>query len=624
MITEKITYYNTPDVIYDHEVDEVKGSSLTGKQVDKNFNTLEGRDIQDVTVSEDGKSIVITLINGKTVSCENLFNEAVQTIDFDYCTEDGTLLVYINGDKDMPIEVSGFLTEYKVRDMIEDRNIFTDSSLEGNGSIAHPLKVSRMKQTGVYRPINGLEMPEDESNIQVGERYIEHSSMNVNGSLYNYDGILHIIKYLEYTDSPWRVARKADWDDMLDALEPEKQDRNHCSKRTPDWLGEFAGAYLAKEEYGFNVNYCGYGLEEGKKEPHLVCDGSREIWWTASHDNGKSAYVKRVDDANDGVYQDIIDADQFFSVRLVRDIDINDNMAAVEIMGEDYQVVAMPSMKYGQRLWINVNFRSMLKNITESVEVHKRRRNKCTGEITETTEQEEQIIINGYDKYNRWTPEEWDNDVVVVTYVCEWDGSKWIKSVVNNFDTFFVINEEKFYYLENGELKPVNCCDNRESEDLVSRIESLEEENEKKNDIINLLVSRIEKLENYHKQDVLLEIVDIAIDYEYEDRPYVGSMVREGNVIRYTPGSTDKTEILYDFARFIGAHYWSSNVETVEYNGNVYTWTPELNLKGSNYSIDGTLDTTLVKQIKSDFESGIITTELKYKVDGIEITIKTN
>lgn len=622
MITEKITYYNTPDVIYDHEVDVVKGTSLTGKEVDKNFNTLEGRDIKDVTVSEDGRSIIITRVNGDTVECENLFDEAIQTIDFEYCPEHGRLIVYINNDKEKTITVEGFLTEKQVLELVENKNIFTDSSLEGNGSIAHPLKVSRMKQTGVYRAINGLEMPEDETGLNIGDRYMCNSTMNVNGSLYNYDGVMHIIKYLEYVESPWRVARKADWDDMLDALEPEKQDRNHCSKRTPDWLGEFAGAYLAKDEYGFNVNYCGYGLEEGKDEPHLVGNGSREIWWTASHDNGKSAYVKRVDSVNEGVYQDIIDAEQFYSVRLVRDIDVNDNMAAETIMGEDYQVVAMPSMKYGQRLWINVNFRSELKNISEIVEVTKRRRNKCSGEIIDTVEHEEKIIIDGYDKYNRWTPEEWDDKVVDITYVCEWDGSKWVKSAVNDYDVFFVIDEQKLYYVEGGELKVVQCGRNSDVDALVERVDELEQANVEKDTVIEDLIKRIEKLESYHVYDMVMEIVDKSIAYKYSDRKYVGSFERIGNTVEYTPKTSDYTEMLYDFARFIGAHYWSSNVESVVYNGDVYTWTPELELKGSNYSVDGTLDTTLVKQIKKDFESDTQQTEMKYTVDGVEITIK--
>lgn len=623
MITEKITYYNTPDVIYDHEVDVVKGTSLTGKEVDKNFNTLEGRDIKDVTVSEDGKSIIITRINGQTVECENLFDEAIQTIDFEYCPEHGRLIVYINNDKEKTITVEGFLTEKQVEEMIEDSYVFTDSTLEGNGTISNPLKIAKLHKTGVYRAINGLEMPENETGLNVGDRYIEDTEININGSLYNYEGVLHIIKYLESIESPWHVARKADWDDMLDALEPEKQDRNHCSKHTPDWLGEFAGAYLAKEEYGFNVNYCGYAMDEGKKK-HLVWDDEREIWWTASHDNGKSAYVKRVDRLNDAVYQDIIDADQYFSVRLVRDIDVNDNMAAEKIMGEDYQVVAMPSMKYGQRLWINVNFRSELLDITETVEVHKKHRNKCTGEVIETEETEEEVLVYGYDDDNRFTPEEWEEELTKITYICEWDGTKWVKSAVHNYDTFFVIDEEKFYYLEDGELKAVKEGDNSDLEALAERVDELEKANEEKDVIIEDLIKRIEKLESYHKQVMVMEIVDHAIAYEYEDRPYVGTMVREGNVVKYTPGSTDTTEMLYDFARFIGAHYRTDKVEEVKYNGNGYTWSPDLGLKGSNYSIDGTLDTTLVKQIKNDFDNNLIDDSLSYEVDGINITIKLN
>lgn len=618
MITEKITYYNTPDVVYDHEVDVVKGTSLTGKEVDKNFNTLEGRDIKDVTVSEDGKSIIITRINGQTVECENLFDEAIQTIDFEYCPEHGRLIVYINNDKGKTITVEGFLTEKHVEEMIEDSYVFTDSTLEGNGTISNPLKIAKLHQTGVYRAINGLEMPEYETDLNVGDRYIEDTEININGSLYNYEGVLHIIKYLETIESPWHVARKADWDDMLDALEPEKQDRNHCSKHTPDWLGEFAGAYIAKEEYGFNVNYCGYGLEEGTDEPHLVGKGGREIWWTASHDNGKSAYVKRVDKINSGVYQDIIDADQYFSVRLVRDIDVNDNMAAEEIMGEDYQVVAMPSMKYGQRLWINVNFRSELLDITETVEVHKKHENKCTGEVIETEEENEIVKVYGYDEDNRFTPKEWEEELTKITYICEWDGTKWVKSAVHNYDTFFVIDEEKFYYLEDGELKIVKNGDSDVIDTLNERVDELEKSNEGKDEIIESLIKRIEKLE----RDKVMEIVDDAISYEYKDRQYVGSLVREGNVVKYTPGSTDNTEILYDFARFIGAHYWADKVEEVKYGGNMYKWTPELGLKGSNYSIDGTLDTTLIKQIKNDFDNNLIVDGLLYEVEGVEITIK--
>lgn len=449
MNTEKITYYSTPSQIFDTNIDVIKGTSLTPYEIDNNFNTLEGRLIKNIAMSEDGSSMQINLLNGNTLTCDNIISKAITAIDFIYDAGNDILSFYVNNDKTTAKNINGLATIETVTKMISENNVFTDNSLNGNGSISNPLRIARTEKTGVYKPITDIvdELPD---NPNVGDRYVINSKIDKNGSLYNYDGVMHIIQYLEHENSEWHVARKSDWDDMLNALEPNTIDRTHCSKHTPEWLGENAGAYLAKDDYGFNVTYCGYATEE--EEKHIAWGNKREIWWTASNERGRSAYVKRVDRVNNAVYQDIIDGDQFFSVRLVRDMNPNENYGAETIMGTDYQVVAMPSVQNGLRLWINVNFGSTLLDITHN-EQYTETEDKC-GKTDSTTITETVIDLDGYDKYNRFRPDEWEMEDI--TYVCEYDGTRWIKQPINAYDTFYVIAKNEFYILENSKLSPTH------------------------------------------------------------------------------------------------------------------------------------------------------------------------
>lgn len=591
-MTEKITYYTTPDTIYDNDVDVVKGTSLSGKEVDKNFNTLEGRDIKGVAFSEDKKTLFFTLWNNTTISCDSPISD-LNSINADYNRETGVLTFCVNGDLDNPVVVSGFMTPESIQHIVETSSVFTDNTLEGNGTITSPLHIARMEKTGVYKPIKDIvdELPEDAT---VGDRYVINDEIDMNGSLYNYNGVRHIIQYLESIDSDWHVARKVDFDDMLNAFEPNPIDRTHCSTHTPDWLGEYAGAYVSKPEYGFNVNYCGYATEE--EDMHVVWNNKREIWWTASHERGRSAYVKRLDKNNDAVYQDIIDGDQYFSVRLVRDITPSETYGAEEIMGKNYQVVAMPSIKQGLRLWINVNFNSELLDITEEVEVHEEHKDKCSGTVTVIDDVETVVTVAGHDSENRYKPEEWESQPV--TYLCEYDGTKWIKQQINDYDAFFVENANTFYYFKDGAIQPIAGGNSTACTGTCSTITALTQR-------VAALEAQLANMnQTPNTQPTTREIIDAALSYTYTDYNYVGTFnVYEDNTIGYTPGSTQQSDILNDFARFFGGLYRGGNVATITVAGQTYTWTPGLNLKGSNYSVDGTLDTTLMKHLVTLFNT---------------------
>ena len=72
-----------------YEGDITKNCALDGYEVDSNFFTLEGRDVKSVNVN--GNELVITLLNGETISTLNAFADFTKDISFDFDTTNGVL-----------------------------------------------------------------------------------------------------------------------------------------------------------------------------------------------------------------------------------------------------------------------------------------------------------------------------------------------------------------------------------------------------------------------------------------------------------------------------------------------------------------------------------------------------
>lgn len=594
-MNERITYYSNPDVIYDEEVDVVKGASLLGTEVDKNFNTLEGRGIKNVEIDKDEKSLIITLLNGKKYTCETPYEEGITSIDFDYDKDFGVLSVYIN-KSETPIEIDGFITKGDVEEIAGKNSVFSDTTLSGDGTATSPLSLSRTQRTGMFKPvIDAVEELPTEGMI-VGDRYVTIEPVDVYGALYTYRGVKNIMRNIRC--GKWRVARKWDWDDMLNALEPNRVNKSHHRKDCNVYLGHDANTYLAQEVYNFNPVLCGYAYEE--ENPHVVYNGMRTAWWTGSNEDGRNAYYKRIDDGVNGVYQDIVDGKNYYSVRLVRDYEDNEVLSAEEIMGTTYPVTLMPSETKGLRVWLAVNFSSELVPVTDDFS-HTNCYVNCD-EVPPQTETEtitDTIIVDDMQGARfRPGPEEWP-DAVAMAYINEWDGEKWLKMALGEYDTFYMIEKGDYYRLENGEVVPVHGADEKTLADNTNMIKAL--------------------MTLHGTDEVTQGMLTVAYENQGDYIPHYTPTIN-GNRISYLdiPASEiPQGYLMNDLARFVGAIYGTYGLDPAVYpsntDGRKYAWDERLGLKGSNYvrhTADGEIEWideeehlayTLVHDIVEDF-----------------------
>ena len=623
-MAERITYYSSPDTIYDENVDIVKGTSLTGSEVDMNFNTLEGRCIKNISL--DGNILVITLLNGNEATCNMAGVSAVKSLAFDYDREHGTLLVFVNGH-DHPIPIEGFISENDFEEF-KKLGVLSDDTIVGNGTQNNPLSLSPMFRPGMLRPVNSFvtELPESP---ETGDRYIDAEEIDTYGALYNYKGVLNIMEHLEGTG--WHVATKDDWDDMLNALEPELADRNHHLKECNVYLGESANYYLDDEVHNFNAVMCGYAYDE--ESLHVVFKEQRTAWWTASHDEDKNAYIKRIDEYADGVFQDIVDGENFYSVRLVRDITPNEITGPETILGKTYMTTQMPSETKGLRLWTATNYTSDLTPITsESTETTTT--TECNGTTTTVTTTVTTVLDDMSDAIYR--PSVYPQSERLY-FVNEWNGRRWIKRQVNLYDSFYVKELGGFYYMtEDGlisiyDTTPIDigvtiakiesdinsisrmCVSNEESieflttrvnsnidnisiiqsklSDINSDIDNLQEMSaisagqasiaintvESLSDTIEALRSDVDNLKQLHIEDLAKLYAYKATSYNWAPTyDYYGTFTNSDLNINYVVHRNiygiDHNVIIKDFNRFFTAIHIVSSINTLVYKSNSYIW----------------------------------------------------
>jgi len=593
---QKMTYYNLPENYHYYEdADVTKFDSLTGDEIDGNFFVLEGRDVESIDVSEDRKRMIINLVNGAQIESDNIFEEYIESLGFDYDKEDGILTVCVNDCDHEPIKVEGFLTLKDVAKMIEDFHIYTDETIIGDGTIESPLGIANSQKSGMIKPVKDIVsvLPEEPN---VGDRYITLETVDVNGRFYTFDGLLYIMKALEKEGSGWRVATKTDWAEMLNYMEKPIY-RDHNSKAASKWLGSQAGCKL-KNSKDFGLKYCGYVFnssddEDGGHES-ISYNGTRASFWCASGTMGRpltdedtQAWVKQfyIEGPRSGqVYQTIVDNAILSSIRLVKDNEGGDTVGATKILGTVYPVSVMKSADGKNKMWTTVN-------------------------LDYETE-------NEYDSYKQDEP-----ITVTESFINEWDGDNWIKYKLENYTTFMVTSEDSSYsdelcYIKDGDVISVN-------ESTVERIATLESEVER---MMELIVK-------YHTS-VSVKLEE-AIAYQYEDGyEYKGEFVFGEDWIDYTISQENIGEggvnIMNDFARFLGALYRTHNIEPIQFNYKYYDWDDEGTLKGSNYKLAGEpIDTegenknTLVGAIVAAYQADPTKT-FKVKFDGTVISVTIN
>lgn len=401
-----ITYFR---LVSPYEGDITKNCALTGSEVDNNFFTLEGRDIKSVELVND--KIVVNLVNGKTITTDPLTENCVKDLEISFDEVNGILTIIKDG---VTQTITGFATSYNTGEAIS-----VDGTLVGNGLAKSPVGISPVTKTGQYRPVkrivrytDGEKLPK-KPNLFPGDRYLTVENVNDYGYLYNYEGLKKIACQLREANSPWRIPTKADWDDMLNAVEPNEDFRNHNDARTNKFLGRFAGKFLKSKDYwkketesegcncgtdtpiDYSESSCGTDCSCGHDTPchpsycgeygscHHRChdDNSgldkygfkvvpagyaneakdflyfkeRAYFWTASNHEYRDAYIKAFAYNKSSVLQDVMASDNYMSVRLVKDFTGDNFNEREDILGSAYSTVLMPSITHGSAIWTSIN-----------------------------------------------------------------------------------------------------------------------------------------------------------------------------------------------------------------------------------------------------------------------------
>lgn len=439
MSSKGLTYYRLTSP---YEGDITKNCSLDGYEVDSNFFILEGRDIKSVSVAND--ELVITLINGETISSLNAFSDFTKDINFNFDPTNGILYITRNG---VTQTITGFATTYNTGEAVA-----TDGTVRGDGKPSNPIRLSPMYRPGMYRPVKKvIDMTRCETlpsgcEVMPGDRYLTLENISEYGFLYNYEGVRKIACDLAACNSPWRIPTKNDWDDMLNAIEPCDENKEHASATCNRYFGKYAGKFLKSKNYwklegscdsNTCINYCDTTCPTCTCGTNNVCspttcgeygscqqrppfypnrgidkygfaitpagytdDGcqfgyflERAWFWTASNSQYSNAYTKRFEYDKSTVYQDVISTKYNLSLRLVKDYNGDNYFERENILGMPYSTVLMPSQSKGKAIWTSVNIALP---------------NKC---------------------YNPVLPNDGMGITLVKKYFLnEWDGKRWLKN----------------------------------------------------------------------------------------------------------------------------------------------------------------------------------------------------
>ena len=448
MTTQKGVIYYKLDPQFHYENDTTLERGLTGGEIDGNFNFLRGYDIKTFEVSEDKKELTIVRHNGERVAV-SIYDP--QFYHFEYDKINGILTVTLTKtEKDAPIVVdklTGFLTE-------RNFHVYTDATIEGDGTKYKPLSLSSVVRTGTYQPVldliditAGETLPE--KGVAKGERHITKENISPFGLLYSKDGMFEIQKRLEEIGSEWRVATKEDWDQLLNMAEVCLDEKVHNNPENPigEYLGMDAGAnlkanrlweytyreiregelidgdrYILDENGEFildeNGNYvkelCSDDIFDFGIYP-LVKPGKEMTYWANTfYPDTDEMFIKTFTNDSRAVKQDISEYGNYFGIRLVKDFDGVNYYGIEEIDGQTVLTTLLEMSEtdrelYGKNLvWTkeNVGFTNV--------------------------------------EYSGVTSEEWSeytNEHISIRYfINDWDGRKWVKHEIREGESLVIGN----------------------------------------------------------------------------------------------------------------------------------------------------------------------------------------
>lgn len=417
-----------------YEYDVTKNCKLTIDEIDSNFFNLKKNDIKDILFDEETKLIKIIKNSGDTYTLDlkPLTNNLLNKLEINYDKLNGELSFNINDDL---TKIDGLITKDNLpNDYL--KNINTDYSLNGDGTILNPLKISQSEKTGMLKAVlSQIDYSKNEKlpeTPKLGDRYLTKEIVSDFGYLYNFNGVSEINKDIEKTG--WRVPTKNDWDNMLNAIEACEY-RNHDSIESNEILGKVAGKLLKSQTYWTSSNHdknvntanmydlslmpCGKA-SENKSFYDFKLKGA---YWSNTVQNDTDVYTKVFMYDNNGVLQYSESPNNYVSLRLVKDYNGSNHQQYELINGVNYGTVLIPSLncENGYTIWTSND-----------------------------------VSFND-EKYNPLTPNNGD-DIIYYNRYCvnEWDGKQWVTRELTNGDSLMIINNgneiNKLYTLIDNQL----------------------------------------------------------------------------------------------------------------------------------------------------------------------------
>ena len=483
-----VTYFKLKS---EFDGDYTKNCGLLGEEIDENFYFLRGYDIESVYVDED-RNLVINRVDKDYEPIKVNIGEDLGKDSFKFDKESGTIIVtYPDGTT---TKMEGFLVEGK------DIRIATDNTIDGDGTIFNPLRISPVDKTGTFAPAddyfdltNNITMPAGKGK---GYRIVTKEKIDNFGCLYPLKAVNMIQKVLTEQKSQWRIPTKEDWDELLNAMETNPQARIHDSLSNK-WLGEVAGSAIKSnnmwKEYetslkeipvegqdiaGLTVYPLGIGPDRNEilNDDNADVEGFTKLsgMWTNTLDKSGNAYVKIFGYNSAQVDQDTYGEGARMSIRLVKDYTYSNYNEIESILGLPYPT----QLVYGicddipyVKIWTKIN-------VYDS--------SPALGGIRSS---EWDVVTDS------------DRGVKIVYFINEWDGINWHKKVMTDGDSVVIKNyNEKPYH----EWRIIG-------EELIDTVDSITKEfDETLNELNSKLDEEIENRANGDKK--LLEAIQNEID----------------------------------------------------------------------------------------------------------------
>lgn len=510
-----ITFYK---LISPYPEDTTKGCGLVGSEIDQNFFNLKEMDINKTYL--DGYVLVLERIGGEKlyIDLKPLLGNMTTNFSVDFDKSNGTIVISHNGYEEI---IDGLITTENL-DESAMKQVVSDGTLYGNGTKSSPLKISPAFRCGTYAPVKRMiDLTEIDSSLPCknikGDRYLTREMVNEFGKLYDYFAVRRIQEDLDAEGKGWRIPTKADWDNMLNAIEPCDEYRTHNQINGNIQGGKYAGRFLKSVKYWkastIGTNSCdnyysdnsfvGYDVSCNTTSnscptptPQLVSpegidafgmgilpsgygDGGqlngyfleRTMFWTCSMTHVSDVYVKRFDYNKATVVQEIISPKNIASIRLVKDYTGDNHFDTEYINGQDYKTVLLPAQNTpnGHLIWTttNVDFTDCRYCPVEP--------NNGLGLPLEST----------FYKY----------------YINEWDGFKWVKKQMQEGESVVLmigLNGKKNieYRIVDGELvSEVQMVFEEVLEDVTPKLEDLQSQINVNHDNINELFNKTENLQ---------------------------------------------------------------------------------------------------------------------------------